>query len=83
MSWLLFMDESGHSHKELPYDTKSSLLLDFRRGAQRVSPIRRHRLCALACSLVPMGMGGEQVERTGRLTTPISANVDFWGRATI
>ena len=41
MSWLLFMDESGHSHKELPYDTKSSLLLDFRRGAQRVSPIRR------------------------------------------
>jgi hypothetical protein len=39
MSWLLFMDESGHSHKELPYDTKSSLLLDFRRGAQRVPPV--------------------------------------------
>ena len=35
--------------------TKSSMLLDFSRGAQGVSPSRRHRPCVLACSLVPLG----------------------------
>jgi hypothetical protein len=27
MAWLLFMDESGHSHKELPYEARGGYAL--------------------------------------------------------
>ena len=27
MAWLLFMDESGHSHKELPYEVRGGYAL--------------------------------------------------------
>jgi hypothetical protein len=27
MAWLLFMDESGHSHKELPYEVRGGFAL--------------------------------------------------------
>ena len=27
MSWLLFLDESGHNHKQLPYDVRGGLAL--------------------------------------------------------
>ena len=50
-------------------DTKSRLLLDFSRGAQRGSTIRRlyepeARLCAAVCSFGSAGKGGEKVDQS-------------------
>ena len=45
---------------EIVTDPKSSMLLDFRRGAQGVSPSRRHRLCAAVCSFGSDGQGARK-----------------------
>ena len=31
MSWLLFMDESGHDHKQMPYEVRGGIALQDRR----------------------------------------------------
>ena len=30
MSWLLFLDESGHDHKQLPYEVRGGIALHAR-----------------------------------------------------
>jgi hypothetical protein len=51
MSWLLFLDESGHDHKNMPYEVRGGVAIKDSRLWPFVSAMQRMELDAFGCQL--------------------------------
>ena len=51
MSWLLFLDESGHDHRSMPYEVRGGIALHARRLWSFVQDIQRRELDAYGTAL--------------------------------
>ena len=52
MSWLLFMDESGHDHKQMPYEVRGGVAIQDRRVWPFVRAIANLELACFGVRLV-------------------------------
>jgi hypothetical protein len=51
MSWLLFLDESGHDHKQLPYEVRGGIAIHARELWPFVQTMQRLELDCFGCQL--------------------------------
>jgi len=51
MSWLLFLDESGHDHKTMPYEVRGGIALHARELWPFVQAVQNHELHSFGCHL--------------------------------
>lgn len=51
MSWLLFLDESGHDHKNMPYEVRGGVAIQDARLWPLVSEMRRLESVSFGCQL--------------------------------
>ena len=63
MAWLLFLDESGHDHKQMPYEVRGGVALqldlgDFQIPVAVLSPEEIMRLPARLAELVAIDHNG-------------------------
>lgn len=55
MSWLLFLDESGHDHKQMPYEVRGGVALHARELWPFVQSMQRLELDCFGCELSQYG----------------------------
>ena len=55
MSWLFFMDESGHDHKQCPYEVRGGIAIHAGRLWSFVQSMQRLELQAFGCQLSQFG----------------------------
>jgi hypothetical protein len=55
MSWLFFMDESGHDHKQCPYEVRGGIAIHARELWSFVQSMQRLELQAFGCQLSQFG----------------------------
>ncbi|MDR0411834.1 MAG: DUF3800 domain-containing protein [Treponema sp.] len=55
MSWLLFIDESGHDHKQCPYEVRGGVALHSTRLWSFVQSMRKLELQAFGCQISSFG----------------------------
>jgi hypothetical protein len=51
MNWLLFLDEDGHDHKEMPYEVRGGLALHAGELWSFVQSLQRLELESFGCQL--------------------------------
>lgn len=51
MSWLLFLDESGHDHKSMPYEVRGGVALHASELWPFVQAMQRLELASFGCQL--------------------------------
>jgi hypothetical protein len=55
MSWLFFMDESGHDHKQCPYEVRGGIALHSKKLWDFVQDMQRLELQAFGCQISSFG----------------------------
>jgi hypothetical protein len=51
MSWLLFMDESGHDHKQMPYEVRGGVAIHASRLWPFIQSVQRMELDCFGAAL--------------------------------
>jgi hypothetical protein len=55
VAWLLFLDESGHDHKQMPYEVRGGIALQDAKLWPFVQAMRRLELDSFGCQIEPFG----------------------------